>query len=134
MTGNDYSRQVNIQCDVSRSSIVLGDRNQVSNQISQLGETEKQIQLKALLTLLQSAIAADPILNEEEQTDALIEVGEIALAAQSLNEEANKQASQKAIKRSLNTLKGIILSIGEVTHLTETAKPQLDAIAHLFSL
>jgi len=130
MTGNDYSSRISIQGDVNQSAVVMGDRNEVSNQISQLGETADQVQLKNLLTQLQSAIEPEPSMNEEAKTDALTEVGELAAAGQSPQE----SSMQKAAKRSLNVLKGITLGLGETTKLAETAKGLLSAIALLFGL
>nr|WP_228024957.1 pentapeptide repeat-containing protein [cf. Phormidesmis sp. LEGE 11477] len=130
MTGNDQSQRINIQGNVNQSAVTLGDSNQVSNQINQLGETETQAQLKNLLNQLQAAIESEPALSEEEKTEALVEVGEIAAAGQSPTDGPMK----KAAKRSLNALKGITLGLDETTKLATTAKGLLNAIALLFSL
>ncbi|MEM8504113.1 MAG: pentapeptide repeat-containing protein [Cyanobacteria bacterium P01_D01_bin.1] len=130
MTGNDQSQRINIQGNVNQSAVTLGDSNQVSNQIGQLGETETQTQLKNLLTQLQGAIESEPSLSEEEKTEALVEVGEIAAAGQSPTDGPMK----KAAKRSLNALKGITLGLDETTKLATTAKGLLNAIALLFGL
>lgn len=130
MTENDYSRNISIQGNVSQSSIVAGDNNQVSNQINQLGKTEPQAQLKELLAQLKAAIESEPALSKEEKADALEEVGELAAAGQSPQEGPMK----KAAKRSLNVIKGITLGLGETTKLAQTASELLRAIALLFGL
>ncbi len=130
MTGNDQSQRINIQGNVNQSAVTLGDSNRVSNQINQLGETEAQTQLKNLLNQLQAAIESEPALSEEEKTEALVEVGELAAAGQSPTDGPMKQAA----KRSLNALKGITLGLDETTKLATTAKGLLNAIALLFSL
>ena len=130
MTGNDQSQRINIQGNVNQSAVTLGDSNQVSNRINQLEETETQVQLKNLLTQLQAAIESEPGLSEEEKTEALEEVGEIAAAGRSPTDEL----MQKAAKRAINAIKAITLRLGETTKLATTAKGLLNAIALLFSL
>ena len=130
MTGNDHSRRIDIQGNVNQSSIIAGDNNQVSNQINQLGETETQAQLKDLLTQLKTAIESEPDLSQEEKSDALEEVGQLAAAGQSPQDGPMK----KAAKRSLNVIKGITLGLGETTKLAETTSGLLKAIALLFGL
>ncbi len=130
MTGNDQSQRITIQGNVNQSALSIGDSNHVSNQISQLGETDVQLQLKNLLTQLQAAIESEPNLNEEEKREALAEVGEIAAAGQSPTDGPMK----KAAKRAINALKGITLGLSETTTLATTAKGMLDAIALLFAL
>lgn len=130
MTGNDQSQRINIQGNVNQSAVTLGDSNQVSNRINQLEETETQVQLKNLLTQLQAAIESEPGLSEEEKTEALEEVGEIAAAGRSPTDEP----MQKAAKRAINAIKAITLSLGETTKLATTAKGLLNTIALLFSL
>ena len=115
---------------MNQSAVTLGDSNQVSNQISQLRETDVQAQLKNLLSQLQAAIESEPSMSEEEKKEALMEVGEIAAAGQSPTDGPMKQAA----KRALNALKGITLGLDETTKLATTAKGLLSAIALLLGL
>ncbi|MFK8185217.1 MAG: pentapeptide repeat-containing protein [Phormidesmis sp.] len=128
--GDDYSRSITVQGDVNQSAIVVGDNNQVSLQISQLDKTDGQRQLKDLLTQLQAAIEADGGMRAEDKTEALAEVGEIAVAGQALQDGQMKRAA----KRAISVLKGMTVGLGETARFVEACNGLLPAIAVLFGL
>ena len=130
MTGDNQSRSVNIGGNVSQSVVNAGDNNTVTQQINQLGETDVQQQLKALLIQLESAIEAEPELSAEEKAEALEEVKEIAAAGQAPEDGPMK----KTAKRSLNTLKGMTVGLSATTKFVEACNGLLPAIALLFGL
>ena len=116
MTGGDYSQSTNVQGNVTVAAEAIGDYDKISNPISESGKDETQAHLETLLTELQAAIIASHSLSEEEKTEALTEVREISASGQSFQDATMKRAA----RRSINTLKGILLSSEEATHLTET--------------
>jgi len=130
MTGDNQSRNINIHGSVSQSVVNAGDNNTLTQQINQLGDTDAQQQLKALLLQLESAINAEPSLSEAEKAEALEEVKEIAAAGQAPDDGPMK----KAAKRSIAVLKSMTLGVGVTTKFVEACNGLLPAIALLFSI
>ncbi|PZO12249.1 MAG: hypothetical protein DCF25_17910 [Leptolyngbya foveolarum] len=135
MTGNDQSQNIDVKGDftvTANNSVVSlgGISGQVTNQIAQLSDAPTQTQLKDLLAQLQAAIEAEPAMSEEEKTEALEEVKQIAAAGQ-----APQDGPMKAVaKRSLNVLKGMTVGVVGATKFVEACSGLLPAIALLFGL
>ncbi len=137
MQGNDQSQNFEVGGDfnINANSSIVSLRDisgQVSNQINQLGGSETQVQLKDLLTQLQSAVETEPTLSEDEKAEALEEVEAIAEAGRTV--EADSSKSQKLAKRAMNALKGMTAGLTETTNLVEVCGRLLPAIGLLFGL
>ena len=133
MTGNDQSQNIggNVNIDATNSVVSLRDiSGQVNNQIAQLDNSSTQTQLKELLTQLETAIQSEPNLSEEQKTEALEEVKELAAAGQAPQEGRMK----KAAKRAINTLKGMTTGVDTATKFVEACNGLLPAIGLLFGL
>ncbi len=135
MTGNDQSQNIDVKGNftVTANNSVVSLRDisgQVNNQIAKLSDEPVQTQLKDLLAQLQTAIEAEPALNEEQKTEALEEVKELAAAGQSPQDGPMK----KAAKRAITVLKGITVGLGETTKFVEACNGLLPAISALFGL
>jgi len=133
VTGSDQSQNIEVKGDFSvvanQSVVSLRDiSGQVNNQVAALGDESSQAQLKDLLTQLQTAIEAEPELSEEDKTEALEEIKEIATAGQALQDGQMK----KVAKRAIMVLKGVTVGLGETTKFVEACNGLLPAIAHLF--
>ena len=132
---NDQSQtfQGNVNINAQNSVVNLRDiSGQVSNQINQL-PTElafDQPNLKDLLAQLQSAVEADSELGENEKVEALVEVGELAKAAQSPKE----GVMQKAAKGAMNALKGITAGLSDASKLASACKELIPLITSMFGL
>ena len=103
---------------------------QVNNQIAHLDDSPIQTQLKDLLTQLTTAIKNEPNLNEEQKSEALEEVKEIAEAGQTPQDGQMK----KAAKRAINALKGMTIGVDAATKFVEACNGLLPAIGLLFGL
>ena len=135
MTGNDQRQNIDVKGNftVTANNSVVSFRDisgQVNNQIDQLSNEPTQTQLKDLLTQLQTAIEAEPALNEEQKTEALEEVKELAAAGQAPQDGPMK----KAAKRAITVLKGMTVGLGETTKFVEACNGLLPAISILFGL
>ena len=133
MTGNDQSQTFGGDVNINANQSVVNLRDisgQVNVQISQLSDEPTQTQLKDLLAQLQTAIEDEESLSEEEKTEALAEVKEIAKAGQAPEDGPMK----KAARRSLNVLKGMTVGVGSATKFVEACNGLLPAIALLFGL
>ena len=121
----------NFTVTANNSVISLRDiSGQVNNQIASLSDDPVQTQLKDLLTQLTTAIQAEPTLSEEQKTEALEEVKELAAAGQAPQDGPMK----KAAKRAITVLKGMTIGLGETTKFVEACNGLLPAIGALFSL
>ncbi len=135
MTGNDQSQNIDVTGDftVTANQSVVSLRaisGQVNNQITQLSDEPTQTQLKDLLTQLQTAIEAEPAFTEEQKTEALEEVKELAAAGQAPQD----GPMRKAAKRAITVLKGMTVGLGETTKFVEACNGLLPAISALFAL
>jgi len=135
MTGSDQSQNIDVKGDftvtANQSVVSLRDiSGQVNNQLAQLSDDPTQTQLKDFLTQLQTAIEAEPALTEEQKTEALEEVKELAAAGQAPQDGPMK----KAAKRAITVLKGMTVGLGETTKFVEACNGLLPAISALFAL
>jgi len=88
------------------------------------------MRLPCLLAQLQSAVEADSELGENEKVEALVEVGELAKAAQSPKE----GVMQKAAKGAMNALKGITAGLSDASKLASACKELIPLITSMFGL
>lgn len=137
MQGNDQSQSFNVQGNfiINAQNSVVSLREisgQVSNQISQLPteSTSDQTSLKELLTQLQQAVEADTELGDSEKAEALVEVGELASAAQNPKE----GVMQKAAKGAMNAIKGIVAGLSDASKLASACKELMPLIMTAFGL
>lgn len=102
----------------------------VTNQITQLSNEPTQAQLKELLAQLQTAIESEESFSEDEKTEALAEVQQLAIAGQAPKDGPMK----KAAKRAITVLKGMTVGVGATTKFVEACNGLLPAIGILFGL
>ncbi|NEQ32414.1 MAG: hypothetical protein F6K04_15665 [Leptolyngbya sp. SIO4C5] len=117
--------------NLTASTLNLGEiSGQVSNQISQLPDTSEpdQPSLKDLLAQLQAAIEQDPELEEVEKAEALSEVGKLAQAGSSPQE----NVMQRMAKRAAATLKAIAEPLTAASTLATACQNLLPPILALF--
>ncbi|WP_346289989.1 hypothetical protein [Sphaerothrix gracilis] len=117
--------------NLTASTLNLGEiSGHVSNQISQLPDTSDSDQpsLKDLLAQLQAAIEQDPELEEVEKAEALSEVGKLAQAGSSPQE----NVMQRMAKRAADTLKAIAEPLTAASTLATACQNLLPPILALF--
>lgn len=104
----------------------------VTNSINQLPESSESDEpgIKELLTQLQSAIEADTNLSNEDKTEALEQLQNIAEAGQKPKEEG----VQKIVKKSVTFLKGLISDLPSALELVKTCSTLLPLVTKFFGL
>lgn len=83
-----------------------------------------------MLAQLQAAIETEESFSEEEKTEALAEVQQLAAAGQIPQDGPMK----KAAKRAITVLKGMTVGVGVTTTFVEACNGLLPAIGLLFGL
>ncbi|NER28231.1 MAG: hypothetical protein F6J89_11505 [Symploca sp. SIO1C4] len=115
---------------------ILGDSSTISgtvtNTINELPASAESDQpgIKELLIQLQTAIASESNLDEEDKAEALEQVKLLAEAGKNPSDGAMK----KLAKRATTMLKGLIAGLPTAATLVETSKELLPAITNLFNL
>jgi uncharacterized protein YjbI with pentapeptide repeats len=115
------------------TGVALGEiSGNVTNTINQLPDvsTSDQLNIKDLLTQLQTAIENEQDLDEDDKSQALQQVKTIAEAAQ--NPQDTKM--QKLAKGAKNTLHGIMSNLPTATKLVEEVNNLLPTILKIFGL
>ncbi|NEO97945.1 MAG: hypothetical protein F6K58_04405 [Symploca sp. SIO2E9] len=111
------------------SSTISGTVTNTINELPASAEPDKP-GIKELLRQLQTAIASESNLDEEDKAEALEQVKLLAEAGKNPSDGAMK----KLAKRATTMLKGLIAGLPAAATLVETCKELLPAIAHLFNL
>lgn len=83
-----------------------------------------------MLAQLQAAIETEESFSEDEKTEALTEVQQLAVAGQAPEDGPMK----KAAKRAITVLKGMTVGVGVTTKFVEACNGLLPAISLLFGL
>jgi len=116
--------------------IAVGQNAQVSGTviktIGQLQDSEnpESPKLADLLKQLQAVIEADPDLSQEDKAEALEQVKVLAEAGQNPQE----GGKQKAAKKAMRMIKGIITELPTAAKLVEECGKLLPTIAQIFAL
>ncbi len=98
----------------------------IVNTINQLPESNSQEQeIKELLSQLQDAISNETSLEDEDKSDALEEVNNLADATQ------NPDEGKKKAKKAIRILKGIFISLPTATKVVQNLDKLLEAISKL---
>jgi len=122
IAGNNSSSIANLGTISGNVSIAL-------NQLPDATDAEKP-GIKELLSQLQDAIIQSTYLPEEEKTEALEQVKNLAEAGKNPQE----STKQKTAKTAITMLKGIFTGLPAVASLVEAGNKLLPAIAKLFGL
>jgi hypothetical protein len=133
----DQSRKIEITGGTIHASgagaLSLGDiSGTVANTINQLSDSAKPDEpgLKELLTELQTAIEAETDLSEDDKAEALEQVKTLA----EVGKNPQESTMQKAGKRAMTMLKGILSGLPTTATLLEACSKLLPAIANLLLL
>ncbi len=134
---NDQSRQIKITGGTVTASgagaLSLGDiSGTVANEINQLSDSAKPDEpgIKELLTELQTAIEAETDLSDDDKAEALEQVKTLA----EVGKNPQESTMQKAGKRAMTMLKGILSGLPTTATLLEACSKLLPAIANLLLL
>lgn len=129
----DQSSKIEIGGDFTDSNLNISEISKtVTNSLNQLSASPDPNQpgIKELLAELQAAIAADTNLDDEDQAEALEQVGTLAEAGKNPSDGAMKKAAKTAMK----ILRGTVASLPTATKLVEEFNKLLPAIANIFGL
>lgn len=104
----------------------------ITNKINQLSDSSgsDEAGIKELLAQLQAVIESEPELNNEDKSEALIQVGTLAEASQRPEDNLLKKSAKTAMK----ILKGTAASLPHATKLVEEFNKLLPSIATLLAL
>lgn len=126
----DTGDKISVEGDMNLTgSSVTGSLNNVTNKIQQLSniKTENTDQLAKVLTILQTSIADDVALSDNQKQEALEAVETIA-------EEGKKppeQRTAKLCKLALNALSGVASAVTDASKLGEVVKTHLPILTKL---
>ena len=119
--------------DLSMTGVAMGAiSGNVTNTINQLPDSSEsdELDMKEVLTELQSAIEADTNLSDEDKAEALEQVKAIAEAGQKPEDGAMQKMANKAMK----FLKGTIADLPSTVELVQTCGKLLPLITKFFGL
>ena len=127
------SKNINVRGDVTGSTLNIGEISGiVTNTINQLPASTQSDQpgLKELLTELQTAIEAETDLSDDDKAEALEQVKTLA----EVGKNPQDSTLQKAGKKAMTMLKGILAGLPSVATLVEACSKLLPMIAKLLPL
>ncbi|MCC3445676.1 hypothetical protein [Microcoleus sp. PH2017_20_SFW_D_A] len=127
------SKNINVGGDVTGSTLNIGEISGiVTNTIGQLPASPQSDKpgIKELLTELQTAIASETNLSDDDKAEALEQVKTLAEVGTNPQESTMKKAGKKA----MTMLKGILAGLPSAATLLEACSKLLPAIASLLLL